>query len=119
MADNSEFVDYVIDQLDAIPGIASARFFGGTGLTCDSAQFAMVMGGSLYMVVDDETRPKYEEAKMPPFSYQREKGRIDVRRYYEVPPEVLEDPAEFTAWAEKSIEVARRTPKKPRRKRKT
>lgn len=112
MAADTEFIDYVLDLLDPIPDVASGRFFGGTGLTAAGTQFAMVMGGALYFVVNDQTRPKYEAAGMPPFSYATKKGRVNVKRYYQVPVDILETPPELIEWAEESIQIARKTKKK-------
>jgi len=36
--------------------------------------------------------------------------------YYEVPINVLEDPAELVVWAKRSIEVARKKPKKKKKR---
>ena len=47
MAADAEFIEYLLDLLDPIGGVESGCFFGGTGLTCDSVQFAMVMGTTL------------------------------------------------------------------------
>lgn len=71
----------------------------------------MIMGNSLYFVVDEGTRKKYEQAGMQPFSYATKKGRIQVRKYFEVPEEVLTDPAQRRIWANEAIGVARKTMK--------
>ena len=78
----------------------------GVGIYSGAAQFAMIMGNSLYFVVDDSTRPKYERAGMEPFSYITKKGRVHVRRYFELPEDVLTDSEELKAWAHESIHTA-------------
>ena len=57
---SSDYVGFVMDQLASLRGISSGRFFGGVGLSADGIQFAMIMGSSLYFVVDDSSREKYE-----------------------------------------------------------
>ena len=106
---SDEFSDYILDLLGPLGGIESGRFFGGTGFKCDGIQFAMVMRETLYLVVDDTTRPKYVDAGSRPFCYEKKGGVQEVRRYYEVPEDVLESPDALREWAGESIETAKRT----------
>lgn len=107
-----EYVEYVKEQLAPIPGVDSGRFFGGVGLTAGGTQFAMLMGNTLYLVVDDTTRPKYEAMGSECFWYTTKKGRVNVRKYYNVPAEMLEDQERLVALAEKSLDIARRAREK-------
>jgi len=100
-------------MLEPIGPVRTTRFFGGVGVLSGTVQFAMVMGNSLYFVVDDSTRPKYEQAGMAPFSYMTKKGRVQVRRYYELPEEILTDPKLLQVWANESKRIAAKD-KKPR-----
>lgn len=59
----------------------------------------MIMGNSLYFAVDEGTRKKYEQAGMRPFSYMTKKGRVQVRKYFELPEDVLTDPEQLRLWA--------------------
>jgi DNA transformation protein len=71
---NNSYVEFVMDQLASLRGIASGSFFGGVGLTSAGTQFAMIMGNSLYFVVDDTTRPRYEKMGSGCFSYDTKKN---------------------------------------------
>jgi len=71
----------------------------------------MIMGNSLYFVVNDNTRQKYEKAGMTAFSYATKKGRVQVRKYFELPEEVLTDAEKLRLWASESIQVAANTQK--------
>ena len=106
MSTSTEYTTYVLDQLAPIGPLTTSRFFGGVGLSRDTVQFAMIMGNSLYFVVDDTTREKYIAAGMACFSYLTKKGRVQVRRYFELPEEVLTDPAELRRWAKEATQVA-------------
>lgn len=112
-ASSNDYVEFVMDQLASLQGIASGRFFGGVGLFSAGTQFAMVMGNSLYFVVDDATRSKYEKMGSTCFSYNTRKGRVAVRRYYAVPAELIEDQEQLVALAQESIQVARSIQKSP------
>ena len=105
---SQDYVEFIKNQLEAIDGIASGRFFGGTGLTANGIQFAMLMGDVLYFVVNDMTRSKYEAMGSQCFWYKTKKGRVNVRKYYEVPAEILEDQEQLVALAEEAIQIAAR-----------
>lgn len=116
MTPSAEYTEYALELLEPIGRVRTARFFGGVGLSVGNAQFAMIMGNSLYFVVDDSTRPKYEKAGMTAFSYLTKKGRVQVRRYFELPEEILTDPQALKQWAGESIKLASTTGKsKPKK----
>jgi len=106
MAASAEYTAYVLELLSPVGPVAVSRFFGGVGLSRASVQFAMIMDNSLYFVVDDATRARYEAAGMQPFAYETKKGRVQVRRYFELPEDVLSDPDELRVWAQESLRVA-------------
>ena len=106
MAGTDSYVEFVLEQLAALDGVVSARFFGGVGLSCDGVLFAMIMGNALYFAVDDVTRPKYVAMGSSCFSYNTRKRRVDVTRFYAVPAQTLEEPEELVALAKESIRVA-------------
>lgn len=101
-----EFTAHLLDLLRPIGTVQTARFFGGVAVKLHGRQFGMVMNGCLYFVVDDRTRPGYEQAGSKPFSYATKKARVDVRRYFEVPADVQEDPLALRAWARDALLVA-------------
>ena len=116
MTASVEYTEYVLEHLAPVRPINTSRFFGGVGISSGAIQFAMIMGNSLYFVVDESTRKKYEQMGMQPFSYMTKKGRVQVRKYFELPEEVLTDPAQLRIWAKEAISVAHKT-KKPHKAR--
>lgn len=111
MTASAEYTEYVLELLAPLGPVRTGRFFGGVGITDGAIQFAMIMGNSLYFVVDEGTRKKYEQAGMQPF-HMRPKRRIQVRKYFELPEEILTDPAELRIWANEAMGVARKKPNK-------
>ena len=109
MSASIEYTEYVLELLAPIGPLTTGRFFGGIGISRDAMQFAMIMGNSLYFAVDDTTREQYTAAGMACFSYLTKKGRVQVRRYFELPEEVLTDPAELRRWANEAMRVAGKT----------
>jgi len=112
MSASDEFIEFVMELLEPIRAIEGKKFFGGYGIKSDNIQFAMIMGNSLYFVVDDLTRPKYQSLGKQPFCYSTKRGQVFVNRYFEVPEDLFEDPQSLLAWARESIEIAARSPKK-------
>lgn len=102
----SEFAVYIAEQLRPLGPLAIDRFFGGLSIKSDAVLFAMIMDGSLYFAVDDALRGEYEKIGSRCFSYDSKKGRVDVKRFYEVPADFLEDPELLLAFARRSIGAA-------------
>jgi len=99
---SNEFKEYVFELLEPIGPLGVARFFGGVGISYGAVQFAMIMDSSLYFMVDDESRGKYQQAGMQCFSYLTKRGRVYVHRYYELPEEILTDAKELRMWADEA-----------------
>ena len=95
MKDES-FKEFVLDQLQALEGLASRRMFGGHGLYLGKSFFGILYAGRLYFRVSDATRPAYEQRGMKPF---QPNPRQSLKRYLEVPAEIVESRADLTAWA--------------------
>ncbi len=99
---------HVLELLGPMGPVQTARFFGGIALKLHGRQFGMVMNRRLYLVVDDQTRPGYEQAGSKPFSYATKKARVEVRRYFEVPADAQEDPLKLLARARDALHAAGR-----------
>ena len=113
MADNS-FKEFVLDQLTALPDVRAKAMFGAHGLYCGEKFFGIVDEGRLFLKTDAQSQADYTARGMGPFTYEM-KGKIMTMAYHEVPPDVLEQPHELTAWAQRAIQVAAAKPKKRRK----
>lgn len=107
-ANTQEYIAFVVERLAPLKALSSGRFFGGTRLCVGDLQFGMMMGNTLFFVVDATTRKQYEAMGMGCFWYNTKKGRRDVKKYYEVPGDLLDEPQRLLALARESIAVARR-----------
>jgi DNA transformation protein and related proteins len=106
MSASAEFVSYVREMLTPLGNIRDGKFFGGHAIKQGAKQFAMVMGNTLYFRVDDDSRPAYEKRGSKPFSYSTKNGVVQVRKYYAVPAELLDDPVQLVAWARQAVTAA-------------
>ncbi len=97
------FVRFVRDQLRALGEVRSRAMFGGHGLYLQGVFFGIVFDGRLYLKTDAATVAAYAAAGMGPF---RPTARQTLARYYEVPPEILEDGERLDGWARTAVAVA-------------
>lgn len=104
MKKKSGFVDYILDQLRAFGGVSSRAMFGGHGLYKEAIFFGLVAEERLFFRVSDTTRPRYEEAGMPPFAPY---GMKPMRNYFEVPADVQESPPQIIEWANDALADAK------------
>ena len=106
MSASAEFVSYVRELLAPLGDIRDGKFFGGYAMKHGTRQFAMVMGNTLYFRVDDGSRLAYEKRGSKPFSYSTKNGVVQVRKYYAVPVELLDDPVQLVVWARQAVAAA-------------
>jgi DNA transformation protein and related proteins len=105
MAVSDDFSDYVVDQLRLWGPVSVRRMFGGAGLYRDDRMFGLIADDVAYLKLDDSNREDFVTAGSSPFTPYAEKGMTTVMSYYEIPPEVLENPAELSKWAQRSFEI--------------
>jgi DNA transformation protein len=113
MADDS-FKEFVLDQLSALPDLRAKAMFGAHGLYCGDKFFGILDEGRLFFKTDPQSQNDYTARGMEPFTYQM-KGKVMTMAYHEVPPDVLEQPQELTAWARRAIQIAAAKPNKRRK----
>ena len=97
---------FVLDQLGGAGRITAKAMFGGVGLYCQGLFFGLIDDDTLYLKVDDTTRPDMERVGSEPFRPYGDGSQ--VMQYYALPADVLEDREAARRWVERAIEVARR-----------
>jgi len=96
----------IAERIETLGPVGVSRFFSGAGLIAQGVHFGFVIRGSLYLRVDDETRPTYEALGAAPFSYPGRSKTVTVASYYEVPGDVVEDSDELGRWATAALRAA-------------
>ncbi len=117
MTMSPEFRDHLLDLLASLGPVAPRRMFGGSGLFLDGTMFGLIFNDVLYLKADAVNQPDFVDLGMDPFVYER-KGKPIALSYWQAPSEILDDGESLSEWAGKAWEAARRTPKKPARRRK-
>ena len=114
MTVSADYLQYVLDQLQALGGVSSRRMFGGAGLYCDELFFGLISDDTLYLRVDDSNRGDFTTRGAGPFRPYADRPELSMS-YFETPADVLDDARQLAEWARRSIAVAQRAP--PGRKR--
>lgn len=113
-----DFTAYVMDCLNAarVGPVTRERLFSGSGLRIDGVLFGVILRGTLFFVVDEQTRPRFIDAGMGPFRYSRKNVQQAIERWYELPEDVLLDAADLREWVHDALAASRRTakPEKPK-----
>jgi TfoX/Sxy family transcriptional regulator of competence genes len=60
------FLRAVVEDLAALGSIQQRPYFGGVALVRDNRQFAFIMGTSLFLATNDDTRPVLQEQGVNP-----------------------------------------------------
>ncbi len=114
MAVKKEYLDFVMEWLAPLGEITSRSMMGGCVLYCDGVVFALIAANTLYLKVDDVTRPRYEARGLLPF--RPFPDRAEVMQYYTPPVEFFEDTEVIADWGRAAVDVGRRAQAKRKKK---
>ncbi|MBJ7330351.1 MAG: TfoX/Sxy family protein [Solirubrobacteraceae bacterium] len=116
MTRSPELLHHVTELLEPYgPPVEVKRMFSGWSLQREDVPFAMILD-TLYLRVDNETRPAYVKAGCQPFRYANSKREVSVERYYSAPAEALDDGALLADLVDEAVDAALRDPAPSRRK---
>jgi DNA transformation protein len=121
MRANNRYLDFVVEWLSPLGDITARGMFGGYCLYCDGVVFALVAEDTLYLKVDDSTRPRFESLGLKPFRPFADRPKVaqrypQVMQYYPPPPEFFEDPALVADWGRAALEAGLRAKAKKGRR---
>lgn len=97
------FKNYVMDHLQFLADLRYRPMFGGFGLYDRSHFFGIIHRGRLFFKTNVKTQVDYVALGMEPF---QPNAKQRLKKYYEVPPEILEDQEVLARWARKAISCA-------------
>ena len=110
MSVTPSFRQFVLEQLQRVlPAIRAKSMFGGVGIYSEELFFALIDDETVYFKVNDTNRGDFEERGLGPFRPFGDEG--ETMQYYELPPDLLEDPDALRPWADKAVQVARQAKK--------
>jgi DNA transformation protein and related proteins len=93
------------------------RMFGGAGISVDGITFGLIVRGAIYLKVDDQSIPAFEQEGSQPFTYERAQSRPKLvsMSYWRLPERLYDDPDELANWAERAFAIAQRQKAAPRK----
>jgi DNA transformation protein len=107
----ASFIAHITELLSGLGRLEARPMFGGHGLYCDGAFFAIVLDDVLYLKADPQSRPRFVAARLKPFVYATRRGKRTSRNYYRAPAEALESPEAALGWAREAVAAALRSRK--------
>ena len=111
MANSEGFLAFVLDQLDSLD-VTARKMFGEAGLYSGPVFFGIVAGDVLYLRVGESNREVFEGVDTAPF--RPFPDRPASTKYFSVPADVLESPADLVRWSRAAIEAAQSRSEKRR-----
>jgi DNA transformation protein len=106
MASKKEYLDFVADWLSPLGEITSRSMMGGYVLYCGGTVFALLAENTLYLKVDDLTRPRFAALGLKAF--QPFPDQPGTMQYYPPPAEFFEDSDVMAEWGRTAVECGRR-----------
>lgn len=103
MAVSEQFLEYVRDQFIELGEVQSRKMFGGAGIYLHGRFFALVSDDELFLKVDDDNRPRFEQAGS--HAFEPWQGHV-MNGYWSVPADVLEDREMLAEWSQHSVKIA-------------
>lgn len=107
MSQDSEFAAYVVEITQSVGPVYSKRMFGGHGIFFEGLMFGLIADKTLYLKVDNESKPDFTGLGLEAFSYNK-KGKEMKLSYFQAPEEALEDLEVMNLWANKAYGAALR-----------
>ena len=101
----NNFSRYILEQLEPLGDLKIGRFIGGKSIKYKNKQFCMIMKNRLYFRVSPDSLSEYLNYGSEPFSYLTKNGRVQVKKYYEVPADILDDIDALRAWAKRAVKA--------------
>lgn len=119
MAISPQFAAYLEELFEPVGHVTVKRMFGGAGVFYQGVMIALSANEVLYLKVDSESDPRFEEEGLEPFVFEAANGRRAVMSFRQMPEICFDDPDELIEWARLAIDAAfREDAKKPPSKRK-
>jgi len=116
VAAKNAYLDFVLEWLAPLGSITLRSMMGVHVLYCNGIVFALVGKGTLYLKVDDVSRPRYEALGLEPIQpFQRQELTLS---FYPPPAEFFEDADALLEWGREAVGAGLRAKKKPGEKRK-
>lgn len=100
--------EFIRDLFQRFRPVTVRRMFGGAGISVDGITFGLIVRGQIYLKVDDDSIPAFEQEGSQPFTYQRANKPPVSMSYWRLPERLYDDPDELAVWAARAFAIAQR-----------
>lgn len=101
MKQSDSFLEFVLEQLQGLPGLRCKRMFGAYGLYAGEIFFAIVFDGRLYFKTNPDTLADFLARNSQALTPSEKQS---LKNYREVPIDILEDRGQLLQWASKATQ---------------
>lgn len=115
MPPTASYLDYLKDLFSPFGVITIRKMFGGAGIYCDGAIFAITGDEGVWLKVDDVTRAEFEEAGLKPFEVEMN-GKTGTMSYYNAPEDIYDDEDALRHWTGLALAASARAQKPAKKK---
>lgn len=115
MAPSASFLDHVRELFAPFGEISVRKMFGGAGVYCDGAIFAICDDDAIWLKVDDVSRDEFEEAGLAPFQVEMN-GKTGTMSYYRAPDDIYDDEDALSHWTRLALGASARARKPAKKK---
>ena len=116
MPTSASHLDYLKDLFSPFGVITIRKMFGGAGIYCDGAIFAITGDEGVWLKVDDVTRAEFEDAGLKPFEVEMN-GKTGTMSYYNAPEDIYDDEDVLRHWTGLALGASARAKKPAKKKR--
>ncbi len=104
MTINNHFLLHAVGSMSQVAPISYRRIFNGYGIYHQGVQFAIIVHDRLYFRADEHSRDLYIAKRMSAFL--PASISTDDSNFFQLPDEVLSQPAELIFWMRIAVEAA-------------
>jgi DNA transformation protein len=100
------FLTYLLELLHPLGAVRHRRMFGGVGIYCDDVMFALTFEEQVFLRAQVDEQALFEERGMGPFTYEAQGKIARIASYWQMPPELMDEPDELILWARRAVVAA-------------
>ena len=101
----SEFLEYILDSLEASGGISSTKMFSGHAIKKYGLTIALIFEDEVYFKTNESNIDDYKNLNSKPFTYEKKGKTITISNWL-LPIEILENPEKLMEFVNRSYQVA-------------
>jgi len=107
MPKDQAYIQYLHELLEPLGKISTKIMFGGHGVYCNGVIMGIVIDETLYLKVDEQTKPLFGAVGSEPFVYEMKSKHVEMS-YWSAPDDAMESSEQMLPWAKHAYAAALR-----------